>query len=121
MKGTGFTQMFFRRPQAKADAKTSDFPLESASWPVLVVNATGEVAQANVFARAVFGGADGLPPKRLVSIWTFENGCSAEQFLRQLDSGSTFTFPLKLQTTKEGLVAFVSAWFILFTAAASAG
>ena len=107
MKGTGFTQMFFRRPQAKADAKTSDFPLESASWPVLVVNATGEVAQANVFARAVFGGADGLPPKRLVSIWTFENGCSAEQFLRQLDSGSTFTFPLKLQTTKEGLVAFV--------------
>lgn len=113
MKGTGFTQMFFRRPQARADAKAAEFPLETASWPVLVVGPTGEVLQANAFARAVFGGADGLPPKRLVGIWTFENGCSAEQFLRQLDSGSTFTFPLKLQTTKEGLVGFlvhVSPW-----------
>ncbi len=106
MKGTGFTQMFFRRPQARADAKAAEFPLEAASWPVLVVGATGEIAQANAFARAVFGGADGNPPKRLVGLWTFENGCSAEQFLRQLDSASTFVYPLKLLTTKEGLVAF---------------
>lgn len=113
MKGSGFTQMFFRRPQAKADPRAVDFPLESAAWPVLVVSATGEVAQANAFARAVFGGADGLPPKRLVGLWTFENGCSAEQFLRQLDTGATFTFPLKLQTAKEGLVGFlvhISPW-----------
>lgn len=113
MKGSGFTQMFFRRPQAKADPKAADFPLESAAWPVLVVSALGEIEQANAFARAVFGGADGNPPKRLVGLWTFENGCSAEQFLRQLDSGATFTFPLKLQTTKEGLVGFlvhVSPW-----------
>ncbi|KAF0181497.1 MAG: PAS/PAC sensor hybrid histidine kinase [Limisphaerales bacterium] len=113
MKGSGFTQMFFRRPQAKADAQAADFPLESAAWPVLVVSALGEVTQANAFARAVFGGADGNPPKRLVGLWTFENGCSAEQFLRQLDSGATFTFPLKLQTTKEGLVGFlvhISPW-----------
>jgi CheY-like chemotaxis protein len=105
--------MFFRRPQAKADPQAADFPLESAAWPVLVVSALGEIAQANAFARAVFGGADGNPPKRLVGLWTFENGCSAEQFLRQLDSGATFTFPLKLQTTKEGLVGFlvhVSPW-----------
>ncbi|NBR86550.1 MAG: response regulator [Proteobacteria bacterium] len=107
MKGSGFTQMFFRRPQAKAEPDSLGFPLEMAAWPVLVVSATGELEQANAFARAVFGGADGLPPKRLVGIWTFENGCSAEQFLRQLDHGSTFTFPLKLQTTKEGLVGFV--------------
>ncbi len=113
MKGSGFTQMFFRRPQAKADAQAADFPLETAAWPVLVVSALGEVTQANAFARAVFGGADGNPPKRLVGLWTFENGCSAEQFLRQLDSGATFTFPLKLQTTKEGLVGFlvhISPW-----------
>lgn len=105
--------MFFRRPQAKADATASSFLLETAAWPVLVVGATGEIAQANTFARAVFGGADGHPPKRLVGIWTFENGCSAEQFLRQLDNGSTFTFPLKLQTTKDGLVGFlvhISPW-----------
>ena len=106
MKGTGFTQMFFRRPQAEADAKAAGFPLETASWPVLVVGITGEIQQANAFARAVFGGGDGNPPKRLVGLWTFENGCSAEQFLRQLESASTFTFPLKLQTTKGGLVAF---------------
>ena len=113
MKGSGFTQMFFRRPQAQADAKATGFPLETAAWPVLVVSAVGEVVQANAFARAVFGGADGLPPKRLVGVWTFENGCSAEQFLRQLDNGSTFTFPLKLQTAKEGLVGFlvhISPW-----------
>lgn len=113
MKGTGFTQMFFRRPQVRADAKATDFPLEAAAWPVLVVSAVGEILQANSFARAVFGGADGEPPKRLVGLWTFENGCSAEQFLRKLDNGSTFSFPLKLQTTKEGLVAFtvhVSPW-----------
>ncbi|MEQ2006474.1 MAG: ATP-binding protein [Limisphaerales bacterium] len=113
MKGSGFTQMFFRRPQARADVKATDFPLETAAWPVLVVGTTGEVLLANAFARAIFGGADGNPPKRLVGLWTFENGCSAEQFLRQLDSGGTFTFPLKLQTTKEGLVGFlvhVSPW-----------
>ncbi|MEY4201499.1 MAG: hypothetical protein RLZZ265_3239 [Verrucomicrobiota bacterium] len=98
--------MFFRRPQAEADAKAAGFPLETASWPVLVVGITGEIQQANAFARAVFGGGDGNPPKRLVGLWTFENGCSAEQFLRQLESASTFTFPLKLQTTKGGLVAF---------------
>jgi len=113
VKGSGFTQMFFRRPQAKADPQAADFPLEAAAWPVLAVSALGEVTQANAFARAVFGGADGNPPKRLVGLWTFENGCSAEQFLRQLDSGATFTFPLKLQTTKEGLVGFlvhISPW-----------
>jgi CheY-like chemotaxis protein len=113
VKGSGFTQMFFRRPQAKADAQAADFPLEPAAWPVLAVSALGEITQANAFARAVFGGADGNPPKRLVGLWTFENGCSAEQFLRQLDSGATFTFPLKLQTTKEGLVGFlvhISPW-----------
>lgn len=113
MKGSGFTQMFFRRPQAKADPQAANFPLEAATWPVLTVSALGEITQANAFARAVFGGADGNPPKRLVGLWTFENGCSAEQFLRQLDSGTTFTFPLKLQTTKEGLVGFlvhISPW-----------
>ncbi len=105
--------MFFRRPQVRTDAKASDFLLEAAAWPVLVVSALGEILQANAFARAVFGGADGEPPKRLVGLWTFENGCSAEQFLRQLDNGKTFSFPLKLQTTKEGLVAFtvhVAPW-----------
>lgn len=107
MKGSGFTQMFFRRPQARADAKAAEFLLETASWPVLVVSTLGEIVQANAFARAVFGGADGNPPKRLVGLWTFENGCSADQFVRQLDSASTFTYPMKLQTTKEGLVAFV--------------
>lgn len=113
MKGSGFTQMFFRRPQARTDAKAAEFPLEAAAWPVLVVSPLGEILQANAFTRAVFGGADGNPPKRLVGLWTFENGCSADQFLRQLESASTFTFPLKLQTTKEGLVGFlvhISPW-----------
>ena len=107
MKGSGFTQMFFRRPQAKADPHAADFPLESAAWPVLAVSTLGEITQANAFARAVFGAADGNPPKRLVGLWTFENGCSADQFVRQLESASTFIFPLKLQTTKEGLMGFV--------------
>lgn len=113
MNGSGFTQMFFRRPQARAELRAVDFPLESAAWPVLVVSALGEIVLANAFARAVFGTADGQPPKRLVGLWTFDNGCSAEQFMRQLESSSTATFPLKLQTTKEGLVGFVvhvSAW-----------
>ena len=77
------------------------------------MDAAGEVNHTNPFARALFSGADGNPPKRLVGIWTFENGCSAEHFLRQLGNGSTFTFPLKLQTTKEGLVGFlvhISPW-----------
>lgn len=107
MKGSGFTQMFFRRPPGKADVKTTDFPLEAAAWPVLVVTTLGEISQANAFACAVFGGADGLPPKRLVGLWTFDNGCSAEQFLRQIETSSTATFPLKLQTAKEGLVSFL--------------
>lgn len=107
MKGSGFTQMFRRRPSESAATKASDLLLEAAAWPVLVVDSLGEITQANAFARALFGGADGQVSKRLVGIWTFENGCSAEQFLRQLDSGSTFTFPLKLQTAKDGLVGFL--------------
>ena len=99
--------MFFRRPQAKAETKVTDFPLESATWPVLLVSSVGEITYANAFARAIFGGADGNPSKRLVGLWTFENGCSAEQLLRQLDTGTTSTFPLKLQTSKEGLVGFL--------------
>ncbi len=105
--------MFFRRPQVRTDAKAADFLLEAAAWPVLMVSVLGEILQANAYARAVFGGADGEPPKRLVGLWTFDNGCSAEQFLRQLDNGHTFSFPLKLQTTKEGLVPFtvhVAPW-----------
>ena len=98
--------MFLRRPQAQVDVKAAEFPLESAAWPVFVVNTIGEIVRANPFAIAVFGGADGSPPKRLVGIWTFENGCSAEQFLRQLDSTATFTYPVKLQTAKGGLVPF---------------
>jgi signal transduction histidine kinase/FixJ family two-component response regulator len=105
MKGSGFTQMFFRRPHSEAGA--ADFPLEAAAWPVLIVNAQGEITRGNAFAHAVFGGADDQLPKRLVGLWTPENGCSAEQFVRQLDSGVAFVFPLKLQTTKEGSVAFV--------------
>ncbi len=105
--------MFRRRPQEGAEQKACSFLLEGAGWAVLVVDAVGEVKHTNPFARALFSGADGNPPKRLVGIWTFENGCSAEHFLRQLGNGSTFTFPLKLQTTQEGLVGFlvhISPW-----------
>lgn len=99
--------MFFRRPQIRAESKVSEFLLETASWPVLVVNTLGEITQINSFAGAVFGGADGNPPKRLLSIWTFENGCSVDQFVRQLETAASFSYPVKLLTAKEGLVAFV--------------
>ena len=98
--------MFFRRPASKADEKDVDFPLEAAAWPVLIVDASGDISKANAYARAVFGGTDGNPPKRLVGIWTFDNGCSAEQFLKQLEQTATPVFPLKLQTTKDGLMPF---------------
>lgn len=98
--------MFFRRPASKADEKDVDFPLEAAAWPVLIVDASGDISKANAYARAVFGGTDGNPPKRLVGLWTFDNGCSAEQFLKQLEQAATPVFPLKLQTTKDGLMPF---------------
>jgi len=106
VKDSGFTQLFFRRPAPKADGKNADFPLEAAAWPVLLVESSGDITKANAYARAVFGGTDGSPPKRLVGIWTFDNGCSAEQFLKQLEQAATPVFPLKLQTTKDGLMPF---------------
>ncbi|MEN9572590.1 MAG: hypothetical protein RL514_445 [Verrucomicrobiota bacterium] len=107
MTGSGFTQLFSRRPAPNAEPKKTDFPLETAGWPVLLVDGSGEILRANACACSVFGGADGLPPKRLVGLWTFDNGCSAEQFLKQLDKASAPVFPLKLQTSKEGLLPFV--------------
>lgn len=107
MKGSGFTQLFSRRPAPPSEPKKTDFPLETAGWPALLVDAGGEILRANACACAVFSGADGLPPKRLVSLWTFDNGCSAEQFLKQLDQAAAPVFPLKLQSSKGGLQPFV--------------
>src|SRR6185369_14954130 len=62
--------------------------LESAGWPVLMVNSSGAIVRANPAAVKVFGSSlEGEMP--LSAIWASENGPMAEQFLLQWDNSPT--------------------------------
>lgn len=68
--------------------------LESAGWPVLLVNSSGAILRANPAAVKTFGPTlEGEMP--LSAIWTSENGSMAEQFLLHWDSKPSPPGPLK--------------------------
>lgn len=68
--------------------------LESAGWPVLLVNSSGAILHANPAAVKIFGPTlEAEMP--LSAIWASENGPMAEQFLLQWDNNPSPPFPLK--------------------------
>lgn len=76
----------------KAD---SQFALENALWPALLVDASGNIRRSNPSAISLFGPVlEGTAPQ-LSSIWSPENEWSAEQFLHKLERSMVAGAPLK--------------------------
>jgi signal transduction histidine kinase/CheY-like chemotaxis protein/PAS domain-containing protein len=77
--------------------RETDFVLEKAAWPTMLLEAGGRICRANQAARRVFGLADDLPPARLTAFWDEENTGSADTFLQQQIEGETAQLKLRLQ------------------------
>ena len=86
--------------------RETDFVLEKAAWPTLLLEAGGRICRANQAARRVFGFTDDLPATALTAIWDDENEGSAVNFLQQ-QTGSE-TAPLKLRLHGGGKSQFIA-------------
>jgi len=73
------------------------FGLESAAWPVLLVNAGGALLTANAAAKAVFGAALDGSPAQLAAIWAAANGSGAVEFLGLWEKSRTPVMDLKFR------------------------
>lgn len=82
-------------------SKKDNFPLDSAKWPVLVVDVTGTTLRCNQAARTQLS-PDGKDIANLEDVWTPENGCSAADFVKRVAAASIPTFPLRLKTKADG-------------------
>jgi signal transduction histidine kinase/CheY-like chemotaxis protein len=75
--------------------RETDFVLEKAAWPTILLEAGGRICRANQAARRVFGLTDDLPATPLTALWDDENTASAAHFLQQQTGAETA--PLKLR------------------------
>lgn len=73
------------------------FLLDSASWPALIVDATGRIRRANASASAFFGPKVEGDSAVLSNIWASDNESTADVFLERVTSAKTMTSPLKLR------------------------
>ncbi|MGD0815800.1 MAG: ATP-binding protein [Verrucomicrobiota bacterium] len=86
--------------------RETDFVLEKAAWPTMLLEAGGRICRANQAARRVFGFTDELPATALTAIWDDENQGSAVNFLQQQTEGETA--PLKLRLHGGGTSQFIA-------------
>jgi signal transduction histidine kinase len=77
--------------------RETDFVLEKAAWPTLLLEAGGRICRVNQAARRVFGMPENRPPPQLTEIWDEENAGSAESFLQQQTAVETAQVKLRLQ------------------------
>ena len=77
--------------------RETDFVLEKAPWPTMLLEAEGGICRANQAARRLFGLPDELPGTTLAAIWDEENSSSAAGFLQQQAGGETAPLKLRLQ------------------------
>lgn len=85
--------------------KKDNFPLEGAKWPVLILDIGGDVIRANKAALKQLS-PDGKSLKNLESVWTQENGCTSNEFVKRVATMPITTFPLRLVTNKGELKPF---------------
>ncbi|HZM03111.1 MAG TPA: hypothetical protein VFC44_08800, partial [Candidatus Saccharimonadales bacterium] len=74
--------------------RETDFVLEKAAWPALLLEENGRICRANQAARHVFGFTDQFLASSLSAIWDADNATPPAQFLDQHASGGTA--PLKM-------------------------
>jgi len=77
--------------------RETDFVLEKAAWPTMLLEAGGRICRANQAARRVFGLSDDLPATALTAFWDDENTASAVNFLQQQTEGETAPLKLRLR------------------------
>jgi signal transduction histidine kinase len=80
--------------------RETDFVLEKAAWPTMLLEAGGRICRANQAARRIFG-LDDLPATPLTTIWDDENGGSAVHFLEQQTSCEAAQLKLRLRDGKK--------------------
>lgn len=73
------------------------FPMDGAKWPVIVIKNDGKVLLCNEAAKQqLHNGANGIGDLNV--IWTDENGCSSEDFVKRISTTSISAYPLRLKT-----------------------
>ena len=69
--------------------RQTDFVLEQADWPAMLLEESGRICRVNHAARRVFDLPDSLRSASLSSLWDDSNNVSSEDFLRdQIDAGT---------------------------------
>ena len=89
--------------------RETDFVLEKAAWPTMLLEAGGRICRANQAARRVFGLTDDVLAIPLTAIWDDENTASAINFLEQQTEGETSQLKLRLHDgQKTAFIAHVA-------------
>ena len=82
--------------------------LDSASWPVLVVDRDGVVRRFNRRASAVLGGQLLADVTTLPSLWHPQNEVRANDFLAHFDDSSGGTFPFRFRVADGSYAPFTA-------------
>jgi two-component system, cell cycle sensor histidine kinase and response regulator CckA len=82
------------------------FGLENAGWPVLLLNSTLQIERANSIAARLLGLAPQPEEPALASIWSLQNGTTADKFFDAWERSPTPTTRVKLGAKDGDLVSF---------------
>jgi signal transduction histidine kinase/CheY-like chemotaxis protein len=86
--------------------RETDFVLERAVWPALLLEAGGRICRANQAARRVFGFTAHSAAPALSALWDEKNTESADHFLGRQSDGKTA--PLKLRLPDGQKIEFIA-------------
>jgi signal transduction histidine kinase/CheY-like chemotaxis protein len=78
--------------------RETDFVLEKAAWPALLVEEAGRICRANLSARHVFGFTDQFLATSLSAIWDEDPAIPPIQFLEKNAAGGTAPLKLRLHS-----------------------
>ena len=84
------------------------FVLESANWPVLLVDAAGTILASSQGAKKLFGNVLEGHPSVANSIWSPDNHISAPQFFQQFRNGSENAMELRFRGRDGGTTSFLT-------------
>jgi len=82
------------------------FALEQAGWPAFLVDQSGTIRKANEAAVLVLGPALEGDPALSASIWSPENGLTAEEYVTRLERGSPPVTVLRFKVKGGGTHSF---------------
>jgi signal transduction histidine kinase len=76
--------------------RETDFVLEKAAWPALLLEENGRICRANQAARHVFGFTDQFLATSISAIWDEDSGIQPLQFLEQRAAEGTAPVKMRL-------------------------